>query len=222
MDVIDELFKNQDLDYRSFTQGICPNSDKMIGVRVPILKSMAKKLAKSDIVYKSSEDYYEEFMLSGLSIAYSKMDLYKKLLLLDEFVDEIDNWAICDVVVGACKDFSKDKKLVFKYVKKWLKSKDEFRVRFALVTLLNYFIDDQYITDIFKITDKLKRDDYYIKMAMSWLLSICYIKQKEKTKDYLINNDLDDWVYNKTIQKIIESNRITDEEKKVLKEMKRK
>lgn len=217
MDVRSKLFKLQDLEYKKFHSKLCPNVDKIIGIPIPKLKKIAKDLAKDNIIYKVDNPYYEEIMIEGLSISYGKIDLKEKLDLIDKFIDKIDNWAICDTIVASLKDIKKDKELVWNYVEKWLDSNYEFRVRFGIVIMLDYFIEDKYLDKVLLKIDKIKSDNYYINMAIAWLISICYIKEKERTFMYLNNNNLDNWTYNKAIQKIRESLRVSKNEKEKLK-----
>lgn len=124
------------------------------------------------------------------------------------------------MTVSNLKIFRKNKEDGFKEIKKYLKNSNTWINRFGYVLLLNYYIDDKYIDKIFKLCENYK-DEYYVKMSIAWLISMCYIKYKDKTMEYLNNNELDKWTYNKAIQKIIESNRVSKEEKEILKKMKK-
>lgn len=220
----EKIFSLADEKYKEFHSGLCPNTNNIIGVRVPILRNYAKELVKDgfDKNYnKIKTDYYEEIMLKGMMIGIEKMNIETKLSYIKDFIPYIDNWAICDVFVAGLK--IKEKEEFYKFIKKYLRSdRTEFEIRFGLVSLLDYFIDEEHIEEIFKFTDKIKREEYYVEMAIAWLISICYIKFPKETKQYLRDNKLSDFAYNKSIQKIIESRRISEEEKNKLRKMKRR
>lgn len=220
----EKIFNLADQKYKEFHSGLCPTINNIIGVRVPILRNYAKELVKEGFeenFNKIQNYYYEEIMLKGMMIGLQKMDINFKLKYVEEFVPLIDNWAICDTFVAGLK--IKEKEEFYKFIDKYLKNdKTEFEIRFGLVSLLDYFIDKQHIEEIFKYTDSIKRNEYYVEMAIAWLISICYIKFPKETKKYLKKNELSDFAYNKSIQKIIESRRISVEEKEKLKEMKRR
>ena len=114
-----------------------------------------------------------------------------------------------------------NKREFWNFLKPYLKSEKEFELRFSIVTLLDFYIVPEYIEQILIELDKIKHDGYYVKMAIAWAISICYIKFPKETKRYLENNTLDDFTYNKAIQKIIESYRVSEEDKQALRKMKK-
>lgn len=215
------LYKHQDLKYKEFHKRLIL-SDNLIGVRTPILKKIAKQIARGNynsFIELNKHDLYEETIIHGLILGYIKDNFNGVKELINNFLPYIDNWAICDISVSNLKIFNKNKEDGFIEIKKYLKNKNIWINRFGYVLLLNYYIDDEYIDQIF-ILCKNHKDEYYVKMSIAWLLSMCYIKYKEKTLKFLNSNTLDKWTYNKTIQKIIESNRINKDEKTILKGMK--
>ena len=220
----EKIFSLADEKYKEFHSGLCPNTNNIVGVRVPILRNHAKELVKEGFeknYNKIQTEYYEEIMLKGMMIGLEKMDIDTKLTYIKEFIPYIDNWAVCDIFVAGLK--IKEKEKFYNFIQKYLENnKTEFEIRFGLVSLLDYFIDKEHIQQIFKITDKIKRDEYYIEMAIAWLISICYIKFPKETEEYLNNNKLSDFAYNKSIQKIIESTRVDEQVKNKLRKMKRK
>ena len=211
----EKIFSLADEKYKEFHSGLCPNTNNIVGVRVPILRNYAKELVKEGFeknYNKIQTEYYEEIMLKGMMIGLEKMDIDTKLTYIKEFIPYIDNWAVCDIFVAGLK--IKEKEKFYNFIQKYLENnKTEFEIRFGLVSLLDYFIDKEHIQQIFKITDKIKRDEYYIEMAIAWLISICYIKFPKETEEYLNNNKLSDFAYNKSIQKIIESTRVDEQVK---------
>jgi len=216
-----KLLELQDEKYREFNSKLLPNINNILGVRVPDLRKLAKELAQNDWQNYRDDLYYEEIMLQGLVIGYAKIDADKKLQLLREFIPKIDNWGTCDIVCSNLKFINQNKEMVWDFIQPYLNSKNEFDVRFGIVILLNYFIDDKYIDKILKILDKIKHDGYYAKMAVAWALSICFVKYWDKTLEYLQTSNLEKWTFNKTIQKTCESYRITTNQKDFLRKLKK-
>ena len=223
-DIRKELFGLQDLKYKEFHSGLCPNVDKIIGVRIPKLREIAKRIAKEnykEFLENSPGEYYEELVLQGLVIGYAKISLQETISELEKFVPKINSWAVCDTTCSNLKITKKYMKEMWNFLERHIKSKREYEIRFALVMYLDYFITDEYIELIFERVNKIKSNDYYVEMAIAWLLSFAYIRQKEKTLEYLKNNKLDKFTQNKSIQKICESYRVSDEEKKNIRKYKK-
>ena len=220
-DFLNILYLNQDLKYKDFHSKLILNSN-LVGVRTPILKKIAKTIAKGNyehFITNNKHDLYEEKLIHGLLIGYLKIDFDSVINLLDNFIIYIDNWAICDLTASNLKTFNKNLDKGFEVIKKYLNSSNTWINRFGYVLLLDYYINDKYLNQIFEMCKKYK-DDYYIKMSIAWLLSMCYLKYKDKTLKFIKSNYLDSWTKNKTIQKIIESKRVNEQEKKFLKSMK--
>lgn len=221
-----KLIKLSDQKYQDFHSSLCPGTENIIGVRVPILKNYAKELFKEkdwkQTIKEIDNEYYEEIMLQGMLIGQAKAeDINTILKYVEEYVPKIDNWAICDVFCAGLKITKKYKKEMWNFIQKYLKSDKEFEIRFAIVMILDYYIEEKYLQENFKIFENIKSEDYYVKMAVAWAISICLIKFYDETIKYMETSKLDSWTYNKAIQKAIESYRITDENKKVLREMKK-
>lgn len=219
-----ELNSLVDEKYKKFHSGLCPNNNNILGVRIPKLRKIAKDISKGDwrkFLEENKNEYYEETMLEGFVIGYSKMELEERFKLLYKFIPKIDNWAVCDCSCSTLKFVQKNKKEMWEFIKTYLKSSKEFELRFAIIIILDYYLTDEYIDEVFNIFDKVKKEDYYVKMAIAWTLQVTYVKYKEKTIKYLENNNLDDFTYNKAIQKMIESYRISKEDKAILRKMKR-
>lgn len=213
-----------DSKYLSFHQNLIPNKEGILGVRVPELKNIAKEISNGD--YKSfiqmiQHSTYEETTIHGLILGYTKMPFKELLIELEQFIPFVDNWATNDVVCANLKVFKKNQEEGFQEIQNYLKSKNPWKIRFGLVLLLDHYINDTYINPILTLSDQVKSDEYYVKMANAWLLSICYIKYPKETKTFFLNNHLDNWTHNKAIQKACESLRISKEEKKELKKLKR-
>ena len=218
------LFSNQDLKYKDFSTKINNTNKRIIGVRSPILKKIAKDILKSDynlFLNDVKDEYYEEILIEGLVISGIK-DFDLMLEKLDKFIKKIDNWAICDMVIANCKSINKNNEKTFNYVKKSLTSTNPWKVRCAFDILLSYFIEEKYLNEIFKLIDNDKNDFYYVMMVKAWLISICYVKYPKETLNYLKHTKIDDVTFNKAISKICDSFRVTKEDKIILKKMKKK
>ena len=220
-----DLYNLADEKYQKFHSSLCPGINNIIGIRVPVLRKYAKELIKeysiSEILKETDDELYEEIMLQAMVIGLSKESFEEKKEYIEEFIPKIDNWAICDVFCAGLKLKKTELRLVWKFIKNYLKSKKEYELRFSIVMMLDYFIIDEYIESVIEEIDKIKSDKYYVQMAIAWCLSICYIKYPKETMRYLKNNNLDDFTYNKAIQKIRESYRVSKEEKEILNKMKR-
>lgn len=222
----EKLFELSDQKYKEFHGELCPGTENIIGVRVPILRKYAQELFKEkdwkQTIEEIDNEYYEEIMLQGMLIGQTKNeDIDTILKYIEKYVPKIDNWAICDVFCAGLKITKKYKKEIWNFIQRYLKSNKEFEIRFAVVMILDYYIDEEYLKQNFKIFDNIKHEGYYVKMAVAWAISICLIKFYNETIEYLNKAKLDNWTYNKAIQKAIESYRISDEKKDFLRKLKK-
>lgn len=223
-EIRERIFELADEKYKEFHSSLCPNTDSIIGVRTPLLKNLAKEICKSDVeeyLKNANDTYYEEILLQGLVIGISKISFEDTCRYLTKFIPKIDNWAVCDMTVAALKITKKHQKEMLEFLQKYLKSNKEFEIRFAVVILLDYYIDKEYINYVLKVLNNIKHEGYYVKMAVAWAISIAYIKFPNETMKLLKDNKLDDFTYNKSLQKIIESYRVSKEDKLKIKAMKR-
>lgn len=221
-----KLLELSDPKYKEFHGGLCPGTENIIGVRVPVLRKYAQELFKEkdwkQTIEEIDNEYYEEIMLQGMLIGQAKNeDINTILKYVEKYVPKIDNWAICDVFCAGLKVTKKYKKEMWKFIQKYLKSDKEFEIRFAVVMILDYYIDEEYLKEDFKIFDDIKYEGYYVKMAVAWAISVCLIKYYEDTIEYLKTSKIDNWTYNKAIQKAIESYRISDSQKNFLRKLKK-
>ena len=231
MSQIKEEIKNKlkelaDVKYKEFHSGLCPNTENILGVRVPILRNYAKEVLKQykieDLLENIDNEYYEEILLQGMIIGLSKeKDMEKILGYIKEFIPKIDNWATCDVFCAGLKKKKKNKEIMWEFIKPYLNSSKEFEIRFGIVMILDYYIEEQYLEENFKIFENVKNEEYYVQMAIAWAISICLIKYFNETIEYLKTSKLDKFTYNKALQKGIESFRISEENKKILRNMKK-
>jgi len=219
---INYLKSLQDLKYKEFHSKLTFTKYEIIGIRVPLLRKIAKEIINSN--YKKFLNdvgslYYEEVFIEGLVITSLKED--ELLNYLPKFIKKIDNWAICDSFCNSLKIVKKDYKKYFDYFKNYLKSNDEFTIRVALVVFLSFYVNEDYINEIFGLIDQITIDKYYVNMAIAWLLAECFIKYPKETDDYLTKSKINNFTFNKTISKICDSYRVSKEEKERLKSMRR-
>jgi len=214
-----------DEEYRKFSSSLIPNVDNILGVRLPELRKLAKNIAKGDwrtYLAQADNRYFEETMLQGLVIGYAKTDIEERLRYVADFVPRIDNWSVCDSFCTGLKFTKNHRSLMWDFLQPYLSSDKEYEIRFGVVMLLLYFVEDEYIERVLQWMDRIRHEGYYVKMAVAWAISVCYVKYPEPTMAFLKNNTLDDFTYNKALQKIIESLRVDSGTKHVLRSMKRR
>ena len=221
-EIVDRLLGMQDLQYRDFVAKLTPsiNKENIIGVRTPTLKNYAKELNKSPIkeifLKQLPHKYYEENNLHAMLIKDIK-DIDKALKHINSFLPYIDNWATCDTL--APRIFGKYPQQVHDNIDIWAKSSHTYTVRFAIVTLLQFFLDEYFRETDLEFVASIKTNDYYINMAIAWYYSFALIKQYPSTLPLFENHILDKWIHNKSIQKAIESYRISNEKKEHLRQL---
>lgn len=220
------LEASADEKYKKFNDSLIPGiEDGSIGVRIPEVRKIAKELVKDDwrgfLRLTEGSDVYEIRLLRGMVVASAKCDIGERFVLLEKFIPEINNWAICDCVSGELKCFAKNRQAAFEFIIPYFSSEKEFEVRFACVAAMRWFCDEEHIDALIKFYDGVRHEGYYAKMAVAWGASVCFVKFRDKTLEWLKNCSLDDFTFNKAIQKIRESYRASDEDKKLLEKMKR-
>lgn len=227
MNIKQDLYELVDEEYKKFHSNLCPGINNILGIRVPVLRKYAKELNKQysikELFDNIGDDYYEEIMLKGMIIGLNTKREWEEIKkYIEEYVPKINNWAICDTFCAGLKITNIYKEKMWDLISEYINSENEFEVRFAIVMILDYYIDKEYMQKDFEIFNNIKLDKYYVKMAIAWAISICLIKFYEETISYLKNDcKLDDWTYNKVIQKAIESYRITENQKEELRTMKK-
>ncbi len=224
----EHIFSLEDGAYRDFHSRLVPGEDKLIGVRVPVLRGYAKELYAASggdvelLISAIGDEYYEEIMLQGMLIGMQKKAEPAKLFVqIDEFVPKIRNWGVCDTFCAGLKQTKKYPCEMYEFLQKYLTSDEEFEIRFGVVMLLDYYINEEYLERIFAAAQAITHEGYYVKMAVAWLISMCFVKFYEETKEFMQNCTLDDFTYNKALQKARESLRLTKEQKEEMKGMKR-
>lgn len=221
---IEYLYSLQDLKYKEFHQKITFDNT-LIGIKTQKLKEIAKEIYKgnySEYLKISTNKTYEEKMIYGFIISNNKEFDKNTIKYVNKYSKLINNWALCDLFCSNLKFVKRNKKEVYNYIISNINSNNIWMRRLCFVLLLDYYIEDDYIDNIFTLCDKYNTKEYYVQMAVAWLISICYIKYKDKTTLYLDNNNLDDFTYNKALQKIVDSKRISKEEKDIIRKKRRK
>ena len=222
MEIIDFLFENQDQKYAEFSVKLIPNIDpkKIIGVRIPIIRSLAKTLTEDEkevFLNALPHKYHEENLLHGFIVQNTK-DFDLALMRTEKFIKYIDNWMVSDTITPKC--FSKHKKEMLPIIKKWIHSGETYLIRFGVVTLMNQYMNHDFDKTDIDLVLSSKMDDYYVKMMIAWYLATALVKHYDITIKYFEEKNIDKWVHNKAIQKSIESYRITNEHKNYLRTLK--
>lgn len=219
----ERLLALQDVSYKEFHCKLIPTveQEKVIGVRTPALRALAKEFKGTEqakaFMKQLPHKYYEENNLHGAFI--EQIQSYEELIqALDDFLPYVDNWATCDLMTP--KALKKNLPKLYKQIQRWMESQHVYTIRFALKMLMNFYLDDQFAGEYLELAASVQSEEYYVNMMVAWLFATALAKQYEKTLPYLLEHRLEKWVHNKTIQKAVESFRITKEQKELLKTLK--
>ena len=217
---------NADVKYKEFSDKIVvPGEHGVAGIRMPVIKEFAKEISRGDwkrYLSETKDEYSEDLILRGLIISIVKTDIDEKLRMISEFVPLIDNWAVCDSFCLSLKMTKKNMDAVWNMILGFINKNDEFQIRFAIVMMLGFFIDEKHVKDVISHMEEIKHPGYYVKMAVAWCLSVCFIKFPDETMRYLKNNTLDDFTFNKALSKITDSFRVDPETKEKIRVMRRR
>ena len=222
-EIQNELFKLQDVKYRDFQAKLMPtiNPESMIGVRTPELRKLAKQLAKRDDIDEFLDvlphKYFDENQLHAFIISGMK-DYEKCLERLEAFLPFVDNWATCDQM--SPKIFKKHRVDLVQRIEKWIESDYTYTVRFAIGMLMEHFLDEDFDIVYADMVADVHSEEYYINMMIAWYFATALAKQYDAIVPYIIEQRLNTWTHNKTIQKAVESYRITPEQKTYLRTLK--
>ena len=218
-DVRKRLFEMQDTGYRDFHARLIPTveKEKIIGIRTPILRKFAKEFGKteeSELFLKVlPHQYYEENNLHGLLIEQIK-DYPTLIRELNRFLPCIDNWATCDLLT--VRVVKKHLDTFTEEVERWLASDHTYTIRFGIGMLMRYYLEEHFSLEYPEKVAKIRSEEYYVNMMRAWYFATALAKQYEAIFPFLEEKRLDAWTHNKTIQKAIESYRITQEQKAYL------
>jgi 3-methyladenine DNA glycosylase AlkD len=223
MNVLIELQSLSDEEYKAFNRRIIPTKQRVLGVRVPVLRKVAKNIAKHDaysFIESDKGNVYEMIMLEGMVLSYLKKPFGELLPQTEIFLHKVDNWAQIDSTIADFKNIAHEREDVLEIVMQWLHSDKEFVVRAGLVILLAYYVDKTYLNTVFRLFQSITHSRYYVYMANAWLVSVCMAKYPEETILFFRNNTLDTRTHNKAIQKSRESFRVSQENKAIINELK--
>ena len=214
-----ELEALADPKYRDFHQGLVPGTEIAYGVRVPQLRQLARSILKKDpagFLVAGAPASYEEKMLRGMVIAGMKLPPEEKLPLVRDFLPLIDNWALCDTFCGSFKLKKPEEKAAFwRFIQPLFSCGREYFARFAAVMFLGHFVETDYIEEGLSLLEAMTQEQYYVRMAAAWAVSVCYVKFPEETLTLLQRRSLPAFTQNKAIQKIRESYRVAQEDKEM-------
>ena len=221
-EIIKRLNALQDTKYRDFQSKLIPDTKaEFIGVRTPELRKLAKELIKEgktdNFLSALPHKYFDENQLHAFIISGIK-DFDMCVKEVERFLPYVDNWATCDQM--SPKVFKKEKKALLPYINKWLKSGKTYTVRFGMGMLMQHFLGEDFAVEYAEKVACVKSDEYYIKMMQAWYFATALAKNYDEVLPFIENKTLEKWTHNKTIQKSIESYRITDEQKAYLKTLK--
>ena len=220
--IYQEIKNKFDEEYAQFSSKLIPNCDyKQIGLRIGQAKNIAKKYANTQegLTYlKSKHESIDERNVQGLMLGYLNKDFDEVIKYVEIFLPYIDNWETCDITVSNLKIFKKNTSKLRFYLKKWLNSDQFFIKRFAIVVLLDYFLDEAFDENDLQILSKINCENYYVNMALAWYFSVALVKQYDSAIVYFEQSKFaNKFVKNKAIQKAIESFRINKDKKEYLK-----
>jgi len=221
------LFAKQDLKYKEFQSKLMPTiaADSVIGVRTPDLRAIAKTYANhpevEKFLSKLPHKYYDENQVHAFILSLMK-DYDECVARIDAFLPFVDNWATCDQMRPKVFAKAANREKLLKDARRWIDNPvtKVYTMRFGIETLMSYFLDDDFDPKYLKWVSKIHSEEYYLNMMVAWYFATALAKQYEATLPYIEKHELDVWTHNKTIQKAIESYRITDEQKAYLKTLK--
>lgn len=223
MKIQEQLFALQDKEYRDFQSKLVPEIDRetIIGIRIPAMRKLAKSYAKEqesrEFLQCLPHTYYDENILHALLV--SDINDYQECVeAVDRFLPFVDNWAVCDIF--SPKIFKANKEDLIERIRKWSASREPYTCRFGMEMLMTHFLDEDFKPEYLGMAADVHSEEYYVNMMIAWFFATALAKQYEASLPYIENHCMDRWTHNKTIQKAIESYRITDEQKRYLKSLK--
>lgn len=217
------LFALQDKGYQAGSVKLNPSvdPDTIIGIRIPALRALAKELKgtdeAADFIDILPHEYFEEYQLHSFIIGCIK-DFDEALQQADRLLPYLNSWALTDSM--RFKAFDRDPERLLPHIDRWLKDGHPYTVRFGILCLMNYFLNDRFATRYPDMVAAVHSEEYYVRMMQAWYFATALAKQYDAVLPYLTEHRLEPWVHNKTIQKAVESYRITAEQKAYLRTLK--
>ena len=223
MNIRETLLSLQDGEFAAFQARLLPNiaPERIIGVRTPELRKLAKQLRGSSdgeaFLKALPHEFFEENNLHAFLLCETK-DFERCVQALEEFLPYVDNWATCDQLRP--KAFARNKQALLPHIRSWLDSDREYTRRFGIGMLMSHFLDEDFREEYLRWVSDIHSEEYYVNMMIAWYFATALAKQYEAALPFIENRRLDPWVHNKTIQKALESFRVSDERKTYLKTLK--
>ena len=208
-----EILSLSDSDNAKFFDKLNPTSKPTLGVRIPELRKIAKRIAKEDYKWfldNNPLDTFEMESLQAFVIGYAKDDIGTILSYLRNFIPTIHDWSVNDSLCQTFKISEKYPKETFDVLMEFKDSHKEFEVRVIAIMLMSHYLNESYIDTVLSTLDALHTDDYYSRMGVAWAVATAMAKFPDKCLAYMnsSSNHLDDWTFNKAIQKMRESFRV--------------
>lgn len=214
--LLDVLYENQDDTYRHMQIRLLPNldPDSIIGVRTPMLRSIARQLEDASVFLESlPHRFFEENQIHSFLLERER-NFDVAVTEIERFLPYIDNWATCDQLRPRC--FQRNRQKLLPYIRKWIASKAPYTIRFGIGMLMVHFLDEEFEDSLLELPAGVKSEEYYVQMMIAWYYATALAKQYNASLPYISGYRLDKWTHNKTIQKAIESYRVTPEHKREL------
>lgn len=216
-EIKDFLAAHSDERYAAFSASLVPGVRALSGVRIPVLRALAKDIAKGDwraYLDEATDDTFEETLLQGLVTGVARMPFEEQMARMAAYVRKIDNWSLCDSPCTGFKFVRKHREEVWTFLQPYLYGGKEFGQRFAVVMLLAHFVTDDFIDRVLEACVSVRPSGFYAMMAVAWAVSVCFARYPDRTKPVLAGGQLDDETQNRAIRKIVDSFRVTDEDKR--------
>lgn len=222
----DALYAHADEDYRRFNEGLTPGAEnRSIGVRMPVLRRFARELLKADpagfLDASLASETHELRLLHAMVLGGWNCPLAERLARLAAFVPTIDNWAVCDLLCGDLKPAADQLDGLLPFLRACIAGGREFEVRFGYVMLMRYYHADPWIDGTLRLYAGFRHEGYYARMGVAWGLSMLFVRQRDRTLQFLRGDPLDRFTHNKALQKCIESRQISDADKQLLRTLRR-
>lgn len=224
MTLREQLLEMADPAYRRFIMPLMPGVEEVIGIRLPLLRRIARQIVRGDWTAWLAEMertaaggsdpktgagtlFFEERMLHGMVIGYAPCPIAEKLAYVARFVPLIDNWAVCDCFCWRLK--AGEREAMWEFIQPYFRSERPYEIRFAAVMALGNFVDEEHFDELLRLLGGIDSDHYYVRMGIAWAVSICFVKFPDRTRAWLDDAcPLDDRTYDKALQKIVESLRV--------------
>lgn len=210
------LERHADAHYASFSASLVPGAQPMWGVCLPLLRALARDIAKADwraYLAEAGDGTFEEIMLQGLVTGVARMPFEEQMERMAAYVRKVDNWSLCDSPCAGFKFVRRHREEVWEFLQPYLQSLEEYSQRFALVMLLDHFVTDGFVDRVLEACASVRPSGFYAMMAAAWAVSVCFVKYPDRTRPVLAGGRLEDGTQNQAIRKILDSSRVTAEDK---------